>query len=177
MAIDVDWAGADLNPYRIFIPKADMPIIQASPEIRELALDDFRLALRDIEATVEGAPWPETHTYRPPSTLSGTTFARQVRILAPYTVEFEDGLYSVSITGGNHNIGDVNVKNSVSLIIVLSGGAIEVATPETQKIRDMWQLAGLDPANPAQMGPTQRTAGSITLTFTPSGDDIIVTRS
>src|SRR5574342_1225936 len=122
--LDVDWAGAASNPYRIFIPRADMPIVQVSPEIRELDVNQFRLDLRTIEATVPGAPWPETHRHQTETVLSGTTFARQVEILSPYRVEFEDGQYSVRAVGANHNILDVKVNNQVSLVVILSAGLV-----------------------------------------------------
>lgn len=131
MAIDVDWPGTDTNPYRIFIPRADMPIVQASPEIRELDVDVLRKALRDAEATVVGAPWPETHEHQTETILSGTTFARIVRILPPYQVEFEDGQYSVRSVGANHNILDVKVNNQVSLAAFLSSGLI--TSPDIQQ--------------------------------------------
>jgi hypothetical protein len=130
MAVDVDWAGADTNPYRIFIPRADMPVVQASPEIRELDVDQLRLELRSLEAAAPGAPWPETHVHQTETLLSGTTFARIVEILAPYQVEFEDGQYSVRAIGANHNILDVKVNNQVSLAVFLSSGLIN--SPEIQ---------------------------------------------
>lgn len=131
MAIDVDWAGTDTNPYRIYVPRADMPIVQASPEIRELDVDVFRKALRTAEAEVFGVPWPETHEHQTESVLSGTTFARIVRILPPYQIEFEDGQYSVRSVGANHNILDVKVNNQVSLAVFLSSGLIN--SPDIQQ--------------------------------------------
>lgn len=130
MAIDVDWAGADTNPHRIFIPRADMPIVQASPEIRELDVDQLRLELRSLEASSPGAPWPETHRHQTETLLSGTTFARIVEVLPPYQVEFEDGQYSVRAVGANHNLLDVKVNNQVSLAVFLSSGLIN--SPEIQ---------------------------------------------
>ena len=128
MAIDVDWAGTATNPYRIFIPRADMPIVQASPEIRELDVHLLRLDLRTIEATAPGAPWPETHQHVTETVISGFTYARFVRILPPYVVEFEDGQYAVRAVGANHNILDVKVANQVSLAVQNSAGLIGGST-------------------------------------------------
>lgn len=128
MAIDVDWPGTATNPYRIFIPRADMPIVQISPEIRELDLDVFRKELRSVEAAEPGAPWPETHQHVTETTLSGTVYARIVRITPPYTVEFEDGQYAVRAVGANHNILDVKVANQVSLLVQNSAGLINSPT-------------------------------------------------
>lgn len=131
MALDVDWAGSDpTNPYRIFVPRADMAIVQASPEVRELNVDAFRRDLRTLEAGVEGGPWPDTHNHKTESVLSGTTFARIVEILDPYLVEFEDGQYSVRAVGANHNLLDVKVNNQVSLAVFLSSGLIN--SPDIQ---------------------------------------------
>jgi hypothetical protein len=130
MAIDIDWAGTATNPYRIFVPRADMPIVQTSPEIRELDVDAFRLALKDLEASVAGMPWPDTHRHVTETTLSGFVYARSVEILAPYQVEFEDGQYSVRALGANHNILDVKVNNQVSLAVQNSAGLI--TSPELQ---------------------------------------------
>jgi len=45
MAIQVDWAGTSVTPggfaYEIYIPKADLTLVQASPEIRELDINPF----------------------------------------------------------------------------------------------------------------------------------------
>lgn len=144
MALDVDWAGTDANPFRIFVPRADMPIVQASPEIRELNVDQFRKDLRTIEATAPGAPWPETHLHKAESTLSGTTFARSVEVLSPYQVEFEDGQYSVRAVGANHNILDVKVNNQVSLAVVLSAGLINPTNPAAIWDEDLGGGSSLD---------------------------------
>lgn len=124
MAVDVDWTGAEANPYRIFIPRADMTLTQASPEIRELDLDALRLELRDLEASTAGMPWPKTHIHNTQTNLAGVTYARQVNIISPYSVEFEDGVYRVVAVGANHNISDVLVVNSVSLVTNNSAGLI-----------------------------------------------------
>ena len=50
MAITIDWATKIIN-----IPKTDMTLIQASPEIRELDVDWFRLQLKDIEDKITWA--------------------------------------------------------------------------------------------------------------------------
>lgn len=118
MAIDIFWA----TTKRIFVPRADMSIVQASPEIRELNVDTFRKALKDLEAAAEGMPWPDTHRHNGEVVLSGITYARFVTILAPYTVEFEDGQYGVRTVGANHNILDVKIANQVSLLTQNSAG-------------------------------------------------------
>jgi hypothetical protein len=106
------------------VPKADLPLLQASPEVRELDVDWFRLELKDLEDDAEGMPFPDTHRHFTEVTLAGLTYARIVEIINGYTVEFENGTYTVNCTGANHNLSDVKVANSVSLIVNNAAGLI-----------------------------------------------------
>lgn len=118
MAISIDWITGV-----VFIPRADMPLVSASPtEVRELDIDAFRLVLGDLKDDVDGRPWTKVHDYTPPKTISGTTLFRVVEIVSPYTVTFENGLYNVNIVGGNSNISEVNNKNSVGVNTSNSAG-------------------------------------------------------
>lgn len=108
----------------IFVPRADMPIIQASPEVRSFDINQFRLDLRDLEDDALGIPHPDTHIHNTEFVISGFTYARSVEIINGYTVEFEDGLYGVAGTGANANILDVKVANSVSYNSQNSGGLL-----------------------------------------------------
>lgn len=117
MAITINWQTRVIN-----VPRADLTLIQASPEIRELDIDWFRIQLRDIEDNEEGVPFLKTHDHNTEIVLGGVIFARVVEILAPYTVTFEDGQYAVNLVGANSNIGDrVNV-NQVSVRSYNSAG-------------------------------------------------------
>lgn len=163
MAIDIDWAGTAVNPYRILVPRADMPIVQSSPEIRELDVDVFRKELRSLEAAQAGAPWPETHDHVTQFTLAGFTYARLVKILTPYTVEFEDGQYAVRAVGANHNILDVKVANQVSFasqnsagLVVTDSGAGDWTSTEKDQIRGALGIGGTQSA-PAGGGHLQDT--------------------
>lgn len=120
MAISIDWATRV-----IFVPQADLTLISAG--LYELDVDDFRLALKDIEDSEEGIAFPATHQRNAPVTLSGTTYAQTFEIINGYTVEFESTgtPYTVRCVGANHNLGDVKVVNDVSLIIGNSAGLIE----------------------------------------------------
>ena len=120
MAISINWATKV-----IFVPQADLAIVSAG--LYELDIEDFRLALKDIEDGEEGMAFPDTHRRNEPVTLSGTTFAQTFEIINGYTVEFESTgtPYTVRCVGANHNLGDVKVVNDVSLIIGNSAGLIE----------------------------------------------------
>lgn len=128
MAVSIDWGQKIIN-----VPKADMTLIQPSPEVRELDLDSFRLILKDLEDDLEGMPFPDTHRHNTEVLLAGLTYARTIEIINGYTIEFEDGQYTVNCVGANHNISDVKVANQVSLIInnaagLISSSAIEYAS-------------------------------------------------
>lgn len=120
MAIDVNWVTKV-----IFVPKADTTLIQASPEIREFDVLQFHLDLRTIQAA-EGQLYPTTHNHITGPVLSGTQYADVVEVLNPYTVEFEDGQYTVKVTGANNNIVDVKVANQVSVATENSAGLIAI---------------------------------------------------
>jgi len=110
MATSVNWLTGE-----IFVPRADMPVIQVSPEIRELDTTQFWLDLKDLEATVDGIPWPDTQTNFPSYVISGVTYAQAFLIIPPYFVTFEDGQYGVNLTGTNNNILDVATQNQVRI--------------------------------------------------------------
>ena len=112
-----------VNPatYVIYIPQ---DFLTPSGDLYQLDVNEFRLALKDIEDHPDFIPMPATHRHATQVVLSGVTYARSFEILYPYTVEFEDGNYTVRCTGANHNIADVKVINSVSLIIGNSAGLI-----------------------------------------------------
>lgn len=129
MAIDVDWTGIATVPYRIYIPRADMPIVQVSPEIRSLDVAAFKQDLGTLQADEEGIMWTDTFIHVGETVLSGVTYARFVEIIAPYSVEFEDGQYTVIASGANHNIADVKVANQVSLVTQNSAGLINNSPP------------------------------------------------
>ena len=110
----------------IFVPKADLTLIQASPvEVRELDLNWFRLKLKDWEDEQGGMVMPNTHNHVAPIEVGGVTLARVVELINGYTVTFEDGQYAVNLAGANSNVGDrVNV-NQVSVRSANSAGLLQ----------------------------------------------------
>jgi hypothetical protein len=117
MAITVDWVTGEIT-----VPKADTTLVQASPEIRALDTAQFWLDLKDLEATAEGAPWPDTQVNFPSYTIQGIVYAQAFRIIAPYFVTFEDGQYAVTLDGTNNNILEVATQNQVRLSSSNSAG-------------------------------------------------------
>lgn len=121
MAISINW-----GTYVINIPKADTTLLQASPtEIRELNINNFRLALKDLEDDENGMVFPKTHNHNPSVSLSGIELARVVEILPPYTITFEDGQWAVNLAGANSNISDRTNVNQVSVRSANSAGLVQ----------------------------------------------------
>jgi hypothetical protein len=122
MAVSVDW------PTKIIsVPKADMTLIQSSPEIRELDLDVFRLTLKDLEDDETGMPFIRTHNHNPPVTVGGVTLARVVEIINGYTITFQDDQYAVNLVNANNNVADVTNVNQVSIRSANSAGMVQQA--------------------------------------------------
>src|SRR3990167_3435401 len=110
----------------ISVPKADMTLVQSTPiEIRELNINTFRLALKNLEDDAEGQVWPTTHNHNTIVAVGGVTLARVVEIINGYTVTFEDDSYAVNLVGANSNIADVVNLNTVSIRAANSAGLIQ----------------------------------------------------
>lgn len=169
MAITIDWGGTNA----INVPQADLTPVSGT--LYELDVDWFRLQLKALEAGADGMPFPVTHVHNTEITLAGLTFARTVEILSPYTVTFEDGQYTVRCVSANHNIADVKNANQVSLITQNSAGLIKVTTGsgldanQATQLAEVWQMQGLDNANPLTKTPTTFTVGGVTITITGDG--------
>jgi hypothetical protein len=119
--ISINWATKVIS-----VPQADLISLGAGRY--QLDVDAFRLALKDLEDSEDGMGFPDTHRHVTEATLSGATYARQVEIINGYSVEFENGTYQVECVGANHNLGDVKVVNSVSMVIGNSAGLITVSS-------------------------------------------------
>lgn len=118
MAITIDWGVRIIN-----VPRDYMTLIQSIPtEIRELNINTFRMALKNLEDDEEGMVFPDTHSHNAEVTVGGVTLAMVIEIINGYTITFEDGQYAVNLVGANSNIADrVNV-NQVSVRSANSAG-------------------------------------------------------
>ncbi len=121
MAISINW-----QTQVIFVPQADLTLVGGT--LYELDTDAFRLALKDLEDGEEGQPFPDTHRHNTEVSVAGTTFARSIEIINGYSVEFEDGQYTVRLVGSNNNLFDVEngilAQNQVQIIAGNSAGLI-----------------------------------------------------
>lgn len=137
----------------VTIPKADLTLVQASPEIRALDVTAFWAAIHLIQAG-EGISYPDIMRSNAPVTLAGQTYARSVEVINGYTIEFENGAYQVNLTGANNNLLNARVQNQVSLNASNSAGAVVVtsgsglSTPQAVQLAEMWRRFGLDPTRP-----------------------------
>lgn len=143
MAIYINW-----TTFTIHVPKADMTLVQSYPfEIRQLDVDEFRLALKNLEDSAAGMVYPNTHNHNAPITVGGVTLARVVEVLSPYTITFEDGQYAVNLYGGNNNISDKTNLNQVSVRSANSAGLISVggtSLTEAQVQSAVWNAPASD---------------------------------
>jgi len=139
MPILIDWATKVITIEDDFLTHVSGPVGVGG--LYELDVNAFRLALKDIEDD-EGMPYLDTHRHNSEVTLSGVTYARVVEIINGYTVEFAEtpfDQYTVRCVGANHNLADVKVVNTVSLIVGNSAGLIAVATGSGPTALEIWQ--------------------------------------
>jgi len=121
MAITVDWGTKIIN-----VPKSFLTYV--SPNLYSLDLNEFRLALKDIEDNEDGMANPDTNRHNTTVLLDGVTYARTIEIINGYTITFEAGAYAVKLEGANSNVSSVTNINGVSLRTTNSAGLIEVTT-------------------------------------------------
>lgn len=122
MAFSVNWLTKVVT-----IPKTDMALVQASPEIRELDLLAFWSEVHSIQED-EGITYPPIMRSNAPVTLAGVTYVRSVEVINGYAIEFENGSYQVNLTGANNNLLEARIQNQVSINASNSGGAVQIST-------------------------------------------------
>jgi len=119
-----------INPltHVIHIPKSDLTLVSGTLYTHDT--NAFRLELKSWEDSGEGIVQLKTHLHSTEVTVAGTTYARAVIILPPYSIEYEDGQYSVILQGSNNNIFDIAsgilVQNQVQVIPTNAAGLIVV---------------------------------------------------
>lgn len=123
MPISIDWGNSI-----IYIPQSYLANISGT--LYELDTEQFRLDLKALEDDEEGMAFPDTHIHNTEVTVAGVTYARFIQIIAPYSLTFEDGQYSVRLSGSNNNFFDVENgilnQNQVQIIPGNSAGLIKV---------------------------------------------------
>ena len=164
--MDIEWGNKVINIY-----KADSFMTQKSSTLYEMDTNAFRLALKDLEDDEEGITHDDTHSHNAEYTVAGITYAQKLEIINGYKVKFEDGQYTVKLTGSNNNLFDVDagilVKNQVSIIGTNSAGLIMVVSGSGVTEQDkldisdrIWDELGVDHETVGTMGKLQKDAGS-----------------
>jgi hypothetical protein len=120
----------------ITIPQADLTLVTGT--LYELDTNQFRLDVGVLLAS-ETYIWMDyAFQHNTSVTVAGTTFARIIEFINGYSIEFEDGSYSVRLAGSNNNIFDVEngilVQNSVQVIAQNSAGLVETGAVDTTAI-------------------------------------------
>lgn len=142
--ISVDWGNRIIN-----VPQSYLSFISGSSYLLDTNM--LRLDLKALEASDAGMPYPDTHRHNTTVTISGVQYARTLEIINGYTVTFEDGLYSVSLTGTNNNILDVNNFNNVSIAANNSAGLVGVGSAQ-DVANAVWDADQADHSVPLSMG-------------------------
>jgi len=124
--INVDW-----GTRTIYIPQSYLTLVSGT--LYELDTNQLRLDLKDLEDDDEGMPHPDTHRHNTEVTIAGTTFVRTIEIINGYSVEFEDGQYSVRLVGSNNNIFDIqnNILNQNQVQVIPTNSAGMVVAPSS----------------------------------------------
>lgn len=114
----------------ITIPQTDLTFISGT--LYQHDTDAFRLELKTWEATLVGMAHQKTNDHNTEVTIAGIIYARSINMLSPYTVEYENGFYSVILAGSNNNIWDIQsgllFQNNVQVIPGNAAGLIVAET-------------------------------------------------
>ena len=122
--MEINWATKVITVYR-----TDSFMTFVSGVLYEMDTNAFRLELKDWEDSSDGMVFERTNKHNSETTILGTTFARVIEIINGYTIEFEDGIYTVKLVGSNNNLFDstVLVRNQVQVVSTNSAGLIASA--------------------------------------------------
>lgn len=125
-----------------------IPIIDLTHDSGTLYLlntNDLRKWLKDIEDSEEGIAYLDTHRHNTEVTVAGITYARTIEIINGYSITFEDGQYSVILSGSNNNVWDIANgilnQNQVQVIPTNSAGLQTVVSGSGVTEQDKTDIA------------------------------------
>lgn len=114
----------------ITVPQADLTLVSGT--LYRHDTNAFRLELKGWEDSDQGMVMERTHNHNTEVSIAGVTYARLLEIINGYSVEYEDGAYTVLLEGSNNNVWDVGngilVQNQVQVIPQNSAGLITVTS-------------------------------------------------
>jgi len=138
VAISIEWSTKIIN-----VPKSYLTLVGGT--LYEMDTNQFRLDLKALEASVYGIPNLKTHNHNTSVTVAGITYARTIEIVSGYSVKFEDGQYTIRLTGSNNNIFDVEngilYQNQVQIIPTNAAGLITVVSGSGVTEQDKLDIA------------------------------------
>jgi len=195
MILLIDWVTKIIT-----VPRAELTLISGT--LYELDTIAFKVAIRDLEASIEGIIHPSILSYNQPYTVTGITYAAKVEMLNGYKVQFEVGVYSVLLKNSNNNIFDISssilIQNTVQVIPsnsagnqiittgsgVTSGDVTAIANKVNDvllddfsaidtKVTDVHKFLGLDPNKPMTIATNGQTTSDMTVTITDNGNGTV----
>lgn len=127
MTISIDYGNTNI----ITVEQSDCTLVSGT--LYKIDTNTLRLALKDIEDSETGMPFPRTNQHNTEVTVAGITYFRTIEILAPYSIQFlPDSAWSVRLEGSNNNFWDIEagilVQNQVQVIPTNSAGAQTVSS-------------------------------------------------
>ncbi len=121
MAISIDWATGIIT-----IPQADLTLVSGT--LYEADTNVIRNEIYALLSEDEGIPFETAINHNTEVTVAGVTYARTIEMINGYSVQFEDGQYSVRLVGSNNNLFDIEagvlVQNQVQVIPTNSAGLV-----------------------------------------------------
>ena len=114
----------------VTIPQADLTLVGGT--LYELDTNQFRLDVGILLASEAYILMDYAFQHNTEVTVAGTTFARIIEFINGFSIEFEDGQYTVRLAGSNNNIFDVEngilQQNQVQVIAQNSAGLVVIST-------------------------------------------------
>ncbi len=134
MAVTCDW-----GTQTFFVPKADLTPVAGT--LYECDTNWLRQQIAALMDDSNGIVFVDAFRHNTEVLVAGTTFARTIEIINGFKLEFEDGQYTVRLTGSNNNFFDVAngilVQNQVQIISQNSAGLVAVEGVEIEAKVDL----------------------------------------
>jgi len=162
MSVSIDWATRIITVSQSFLTPVGVGLF-------EMNVNDFRMALNDLQDNLEGMPYPTTHNHNTEVIIGGVRYARLVELINNYTVTFEDGQYGVTLTSANNNIADVLNVNQVSVRSNNSAGLISGGIEQETLERLVNLLEADEKLTPTQVEKRHRITKELLLRKTVTG--------
>jgi len=128
LALQVDWPSGVIS-----VLQADLTFVSGT--LYEHDTDAFRVELIALEDNEDGIVWPRTHNHATQVAVAGTTFARIIEIISPYSITYENtgSDYSVRLAGSNNNLFDVNnlILNSTPGVTIIGQNSAGLVVTDT----------------------------------------------